>query len=91
MQIIDVIAPPTIAIHKIGILINLLNLKKIIRIRARPYPPNFKSRAARIIDPATGASTWAFGSHRWKRYIGSFTRNAVIIIIQHIVIGAEDE
>ena len=33
-------------------------------IRASPYPPNLRRMAARIIDPATGASTWAFGSHR---------------------------
>lgn len=32
--------------------------------RIRPYPPNFSSMAARIMDPATGASTWAFGNHR---------------------------
>lgn len=29
-----------------------------------PYPPSFSRMAARIIDPAIGASTWAFGSHR---------------------------
>lgn len=34
-------------------------------IRIKPYPPNFKRIPARIIDPATGASTWAFGSQRW--------------------------
>lgn len=32
--------------------------------RISPYPPNFRSIAARIIDPATGASTCAFGSHK---------------------------
>ena len=32
--------------------------------------------AARIIDPATGASTWALGSHKWTENRGSFTRNA---------------
>lgn len=31
--------------------------KNIIVVRARPYPPNFKRIAARIIDPAIGAST----------------------------------
>lgn len=35
-----------------------------IEIRIIPYPPNFSRIAARIIDPAIGASTWAFGSHR---------------------------
>lgn len=33
-------------------------------IRVRPYPPSFKRIAARIIDPAMGASTCALGSHR---------------------------
>lgn len=32
--------------------------------RISPYPPNFRRMAARIIDPATGASTCAFGSQR---------------------------
>lgn len=41
-----------------------------------PYPPSLRRIPARIIDPATGASTWAFGSHRWVVYIGIFTRNA---------------
>lgn len=31
---------------------------------------------ASIIDPATGASTWALGSHWCKEYIGSFTKKA---------------
>lgn len=38
--------------------------KKIRIVRESPYPPNFSRMAARIIDPAMGASTWAFGSHR---------------------------
>lgn len=46
------------------------------RIRIIPYPPSFKRIAAKIIDPATGASTWAFGSHKWVKNIGSFTINA---------------
>lgn len=32
--------------------------------RVSPYPPNFRRIAASIIDPATGASTCAFGSQR---------------------------
>lgn len=35
-----------------------------INIRAIPYPPSFNRIAAKTIDPAIGASTWAFGSHR---------------------------
>lgn len=34
--------------------------------RKRPYLPNFKSRPAKNIEPARGASTWAFGSQRWR-------------------------
>ena len=49
----------------------------IIPSRKRPQAPSFKRILARIIDPATGASTWAFGSHRWVKYIGSFTKNAM--------------
>lgn len=43
-----------------------------------PYPPSFKSTAAKIIDPSRGASTWALGNHRWTIYIGIFTKNAII-------------
>lgn len=53
-------------------------------IRSMPYPPNFSRTAARIIDPATGASTWALGSHRCIINKGSFTINAKFIIT-HIV------
>lgn len=53
---------------------------KIIIIRARPYPPSFSRIAAKIIDPATGASTCAFGSHKCTENSGNFTINAVIII-----------
>lgn len=55
------------------------NMKAIRKI---PYPPNFRRIAARIIDPATGASTCALGSHRWVRNMGSFTRNPRIVINQ---------
>jgi hypothetical protein len=36
----------------------------ILVARISPYPPSFSRIAAKIIDPATGASTWALGSHR---------------------------
>lgn len=45
-----------------------LNLK-----RQRPNPANFKSKAASTMDPTTGASTWAFGSHKWMKNIGNLT------------------
>jgi len=41
-------------------------IKKIEIVRISPYPPSFSNMAARIIEPAIGASTWALGSHRWK-------------------------
>ena len=34
--------------------------------RNKPYPPNFSRTPAKIIEPATGASTWAFGNHKWR-------------------------
>lgn len=33
-------------------------------IRIMPYPPSFSRTPARIIEPAMGASTCAFGNHR---------------------------
>lgn len=45
--------------------------------RIIPYPPSFSSRAARSIEPAMGASTWAFGSQRCRPYSGAFTMNAM--------------
>lgn len=34
--------------------------------RMRPYLPSFSRMAARIMEPASGASTCAFGSHRCR-------------------------
>ena len=53
-------------------------------IRIRPYLPSFSKIPASTIDPATGASTWAFGSQRCVMYRGIFTRNAAIVINHHI-------
>lgn len=33
-------------------------------MRIIPYPPSFSNTAANTIEPAIGASTCAFGSHR---------------------------
>jgi len=52
-------------------------------IRSIPYLPSFRRMAAKIMDPATGASTCAFGSHRWVRKRGIFTINAIIDINHH--------
>lgn len=68
---------------------NLLIEDKQIGInRIIPYPPSFKRIAARIMDPSKGASTWAFGSHKWIRYMGILIKNANIIniIIEHFII-----
>lgn len=51
--------------------------------RRRPYLPSLRSTAARIIDPATGASTCALGSQRWTVNSGIFTINAAIVINHH--------
>lgn len=42
------------------------------------------NKPARIIEPATGASTCALGSQRWVEYKGIFTIKAVIDISHHI-------
>jgi len=34
--------------------------------------------AANTIEPTTGASTWALGSHKWNGNIGNFTRKPII-------------
>lgn len=39
--------------------------------------------AARTIDPAIGASTWALGSQRWVVNIGNLTRNPIKDISQN--------
>lgn len=46
--------------------------------RIMPQPPSFRSTAARTIDPAMGASTWALGSHKCKPYRGIFTMKAIM-------------
>lgn len=51
-------------------------LGNIMDIRIKPYPPNFRRIAARIIEPAIGASTCALGSHKWTENSGNFTINA---------------
>lgn len=65
-------------IHKFILLIVFIHngINRII-----PYPPSFSRIAAKIIDPSRGASTCAFGNHKWVKYIGVFTRNAISIII----------
>ncbi len=39
--------------------------------RTKPYVPIFRSTAARMTEPAVGASTCASGSHVWNGNIGT--------------------
>src|SRR4030066_387010 len=39
--------------------------------RRNPYVPILSRTAARMTDPAVGASVWASGSHVWKGNIGT--------------------
>src|SRR5213083_3691077 len=41
--------------------------------RRNPYVPIFRRTAARITEPAVGASVCASGSHVWNGNIGTFT------------------
>jgi ABC-type phosphate transport system permease subunit len=59
---------------------------KIRDIRINPYVPSLSRTPARIIEPATGASTWALGSQRWRENMGIFTRKAKIKINHQIFI-----
>lgn len=66
--------PPHRAILINGEAISICIFGNMVIIRNKPYPPSFKRIAAKTIDPAIGASTWALGNHRWTENIGSFTR-----------------
>ena len=41
-----------------------------------PYAPSFSMIAARITEPAVGASTWASGSQVWNGNIGTLIARA---------------
>jgi hypothetical protein len=43
-----------------------------------PYPPSFSRMAARTMELAIGASTWALGNHRCNPYNGILTINSII-------------
>ena len=53
----------------------LFKIKKVILYN--PYPPNLSKIPAKIIEPLIGASTCAFGNHKWNPQEGSFTKNAI--------------
>lgn len=61
---------------------------RITEIRIIPQPPSFSKIAAKTIDPTTGASTCALGSHEWTPYSGILMRNAIILashkILDHV-------
>lgn len=46
--------------------ISVFIVGRVCVIRMMPYPPSFSRIAASTMEPAMGASTWAFGSHRWR-------------------------
>ena len=69
-----IIADPVKEIEINRLVIKFLGINGLTRIN--PYPPNFNKIAAKIIDPTTGASTWAFGSHKWPKKIGNLIRKA---------------
>lgn len=64
----------------------LLRRINFVAIRSSPYLPSFRRMPARIIDPATGASTCALGSHRCVVYRGVLTRNAITVSNHQIVL-----
>lgn len=78
-QMILVIMAPTNAIDETGAARRLHVWGNKVIMRTSPYPPSFSRMAARIIEPATGASTWALGSHRCTENRGNFTRNAAVM------------
>lgn len=85
IQINLVITPPIVQTVNKGALTNLFNINILLVIRRSPYVPNFRRMPARIIDPATGASTWALGSQRCTKYNGVFTIKAKIVNIHQML------
>jgi len=51
-----------------------------------PYPPSFNRIPANKILPNVGASTWALGNHKCKKYKGSFTKNGIIKVKETIIL-----
>lgn len=79
MQISLAKAPPIVEMTIIRVDVDLEAKINFIERRIKPYLPNLSKIPARIIDPATGASTWAFGSHRCTKNKGVLTKNATIV------------
>jgi len=64
VQMIPVTHAPHIATADAGGVRQGFTHDSICLVRINPYLPSFSRMAARIIDPATGASTCALGSHK---------------------------
>jgi len=69
----EIIKPQNKKITKNFFIANKFNFQNN-KLRTKPYKPNFNKTAANIIEPKTGASTWAFANHKCKPYIGTFTK-----------------
>lgn len=83
VQIRPVRQAPHIAIElNIGVRVLLIQINSAAS-RSNPYLPSFKRIAARIIEPATGASTCALGSHKCIVKRGIFTIKAAIVMSHH--------
>lgn len=83
-----IIATPDIAQQLILKIKRLKKLDGVAIINKRnPKVPIFNKIAAKIIDPNTGASTWALGSHMCTKNIGVLTKKAKdnIKVIQTLV------
>lgn len=80
-----IIATPMILMEysKNSLLINFIFSTKKDLIK--PNLPNFKRIPAKIIDPETGASTWAFGNQMCNKKIGIFTIK-INLIGTHIIL-----
>lgn len=63
-QINLVIVAPTREMDTMSGERSLFSIRNLVANRRSPYLPNFRRIPAKIIDPATGASTWALGSQR---------------------------
>ena len=75
-------APPSDTARIEG-LMELIRFGIVMAKRIIPNVPSLRRIPARIIDPATGASTWALGSHKWRKNIGAFAKNAINSEIDH--------
>jgi len=83
-------APPSDT-ARINGLMELIKLGIVKAKRIIPNVPSLRRIPARIIDPATGASTCALGSHRWRKNMGALAKNAINSDIDHQKLIDEDK